>query len=139
MPRRSTNFIDDPQITLRLKHGIHTIFLFVMLDWTFSQVTTELLSILRDRYPRGLTTCIAPPKTTAIPASDSDVKVAYALAKDPSDLSHGWKGLNIQPTDTVGGKGLVDMCPVAFALLDPDADESKVQFQVEVASLDDEQ
>ena len=109
-----------------------------MLDWPFSRVTTELLSILRDRYPGGLTTSIAPPKTTPIPANDDDVKLAYALAKDPSELLHGWKDLKVQPTDTVGGKGLTDMSPVAFAILAPSEDEGKVQFQVEVATLEDE-
>src|SRR5947209_6705343 len=69
----NTTAVDDLQITVRLKHGIHTIFLFAMLDWTFSRLSTELLSILRDRYPDGLRTSRT--DTTPVPANDSDVKV----------------------------------------------------------------
>src|SRR5687768_14878150 len=48
-PRKVHNPVDDPEITIRLKHGIHTVFLLVMLDWPFSRVATELLSVLQDR------------------------------------------------------------------------------------------
>ncbi|KAL2022110.1 hypothetical protein VTK56DRAFT_6154 [Thermocarpiscus australiensis] len=138
MPRKVHNAVDDPEITIRLKHGIHTIFITAMLDWPFSRVTAELLSILRDRYPDGLTTSTSRPGKTPVPASESDIKVAYALPKNPSDLAQGWKHLKAQPTDTVAGKGLTDMCAVAFALLDPEADEADVRFQVELPSLEDD-
>ena len=138
-PRKAHNPVDDPEITIRLKHGIHTVFLLVMLDWPFSRVATELLSVLQDRYPEGLTTSIAPPETTVVPTSDRDVKVAYALPKNPNDISQGWKNIKAQPTDTVGSKGLADMSSVAFALLDTDADGDNVKFQVEVPALDDEE
>lgn len=131
--------VDDPEITIRLKHGIHTVFLLVMIDWPFSRVTAELLSVLQERYPKGLTTSIAPPETTPVSTNDGDVKAVYAIPKNPNDLSQGWKDLNAQPTDTVGGKGLTEMCSVAFALLHLEASEENVKFQVEIPALDDEE
>ncbi|KAL2129438.1 hypothetical protein VTI74DRAFT_7812 [Chaetomium olivicolor] len=139
MPRKAHNPVDDPEITIRLKHGIHTVFLFAMLDWPFSRVTSELLSILRDRYPGGLTTSIDQPEGTAVPASDDNINLAYALPKNPNDLSQGWKNIGAQPDDTVGSKGLKDNCALAFALLEPDANEGNVKFHVEVPTLDEEE
>lgn len=111
-----------------------------MLDWPFSRVTTELLSILQDRYPSGLTASIEEPATTPVPSDHREVKVAYALPKNPNDLSQGWKNIKAKPTDTVGAKGLTDVCALAFALLDPEADdEDNVQFQVEPPASDDEE
>lgn len=131
--------MDDPEITLRLKYGIHTVFLFVMVDWTFSRLTTELLTTLRDRFPKGLTTSLASPVPTPLPANDSDVRVTYAVPKNPNELSQGWKILKAQPDDTVAGKKLADMACLAFALLDPNADEGDAEFQVEVPVLEDEE
>jgi hypothetical protein len=109
-----------------------------MLDWTFSRLTTELLEILRDRYPNGLAASTEQPEpTTPVPASDTDVRLAYALPKNPNDLSEGWKNLKAQPDDTLGKKGLRDLCHVAFALLDADADEADAEFRVEVPVLED--
>ncbi|KAK3309342.1 uncharacterized protein B0T15DRAFT_843 [Chaetomium strumarium] len=139
MPRVPRNAVDDPEISVRLKYGIHTIFLFTMVDWTFSRLTTELLSILRDRYPDGLTASTGDPQKTPVPASDDDIRVAYALPKNANDLSQGWKNIKAQPSDLLGKKGLTDTCSVAFALLDPTADEGDVQFQVEVPTLEDEE
>lgn len=110
-----------------------------MIDWPFSRVTAELLSVLQERYPKGLTTSIAPPETTPVSTNDGDVKAVYAIPKNPNDLSQGWKDLNAQPTDTVGGKGLTEMCSVAFALLHLEASEENVKFQVEIPALDDEE
>ncbi|KAK4116828.1 hypothetical protein N656DRAFT_787082 [Canariomyces notabilis] len=123
-------------LTIRLKHGIHTIFLFAMPDWTFSRLTAELLFILQDRYPDGLTTSISRAITTSVPASGDDVKVVYARPKNPNDLSEGWKNLNAQPTDTIAEKGLKENCAVAFALLDPEADVEDVEFLVELPMQD---
>jgi hypothetical protein len=109
-----------------------------MPDWPFSRLSSEFLAILRDRYPKGLTPSIAEPEATPVPASDSDVKLAYALPKNVNDLSRGWKVLSAQPSDTLGGKGLTDMCSVAFALLSPDQDESEAEFPVELPTLDDQ-
>ncbi|KAK3904557.1 hypothetical protein C8A05DRAFT_31682 [Staphylotrichum tortipilum] len=136
MPR---NTLEDPEISIRLKHGIHTIFLFAMLDWPFSRLNAELLSILRDRYPEGLSATLTQTKPTPLPADDADVKIAYALPKNSNDLSQGWKNLNAQPTDTLAEKKLSDVSSVAFALLDPEADETEAEFVVEVPKLEDEE
>jgi hypothetical protein len=109
-----------------------------MPDWPFSRLTTELLSILRDRYEKGLTPSIAAPEATPVPASDGEVKLVYALPRNPNDLSRGWKGLSAQSSDTLGEKGLTDLSYVAFALLSPDQDESEVEFPVEIPTLDDQ-
>ena len=136
---RKTNPVDDPEITLRLKYGIHTIFVLAATDWPFSRLTTELLSILRDRYPTGLTASTGRPDLTPVPAGDSDVKVAYALPKNASDLSQGWKLIKAQESDALGKKGLGDMCSVAFAVLGSDADEGDAEFVVEVPTLPEDE
>lgn len=110
-----------------------------MPDWPFSRITAELLSILQDRYPNGLTASLTEPATTPAPTGEGDVKVAYAVLRNPNEPSQGWKNLKVQPTDTVASKGLTDMCSVAFALLDPNADENDVQFHVEFPTLEDEE
>ncbi|KXX82900.1 hypothetical protein MMYC01_200617 [Madurella mycetomatis] len=110
-----------------------------MPDWPFSRVTAELLAILRDRYPNGLTTSNPQVPTTPIPASDCDVKMAYALPKNPNDLSEGWKNLKVLPTDTVADKDVTDMCALAFVPLDPDMDETDVEFDVELPVLGGEE
>lgn len=113
-----------------------------MLDWTFARLTTELLEILRDRYPDGLTASTTPlpdatATTTPLPATDDDARLAYALPKNPNDLSEGWKNLKAQPGDALGKKGLKDLCQVAFALVDADGDEADAEFRVEVPVLED--
>lgn len=123
---------------IRLKYGIHTIFISAMVDWPFSQLTAELLSILRDRYPNGLTASISQPQLIPIPVSDSDVKVAYALPKNPADLTQGWKAINARETDVLGKKGVTDMSSVAFAFVGDDADEANPGFVVEVPVLEEE-
>ncbi|KAK4129844.1 hypothetical protein N657DRAFT_653111 [Parathielavia appendiculata] len=138
MPRNAT-LVDDPQITIRFKYGIHIIFMFAMLDWTFSRLTDELLSVLRDRYPKGLTASIGEPEATTLPTSGSDFKLVYALPKTASDLSRGWNVIKAGPNDTLGAKGLTEMCSVAFAFLDPDANETDAEFPVELPILDDQE
>jgi len=133
--------VEDPEILVRLKYGIHTIFLIAAADWPFSRLTAELLSILQDRYPNGLNTSISPAEShvTPVPLKDSDVKVAYALPNNPSDLTEGWKVIKAGESDTIGKKGLTDTCSVAFTFLKPDADEARAKFVVEVPIIEDEE
>jgi hypothetical protein len=107
-----------------------------MVDWPFSQLTAELLSILRDRYPNGLTASISQPQLIPIP--DSDVKVVYALPKNPADLTQGWKAINARETDVLGKKGVTDMSSVAFAFVGDNVDEANPDFVVEVPVLEEE-
>jgi hypothetical protein len=126
-------------ITIRLKHGIHTIFLFVDPLAPFSKITSELLEVLRERYPEGLTTSIAPPKTTPVPDAGSEsIEIYYAVMKAPSDPSQGWRNLHISANDRPVDTGLKDNSAVAFAFQDPDNMEDDVRFEVEWPELDDD-
>ncbi|KAK1778295.1 hypothetical protein QBC45DRAFT_433551 [Copromyces sp. CBS 386.78] len=134
MPRTTNNPVDDPRITLRLKCGIHTIFLFVMLDWTFAKVSEELLQILHDRYPNGLTFSVG---AEPIPLPEGDVKVVYGIPRNPNgDLSHGWKRLKVEDDDTIESSKLADVSAVAFALLDPEL-AGNVTFDITVPQLEE--
>ncbi|KAK5654026.1 hypothetical protein OQA88_7703 [Cercophora sp. LCS_1] len=140
-PRATHNPVDDPEFTLRLKHGIHTVFLFVMPDWTFAQLSAELLEILRDRFPDGLQTSTGasgPPKTTAVP-DDNDTKIVYGVPRKADDLSKGWRNLKASDDDTLASKKLTDLTAVAFALVDPMDDDEEVEFEVELPSFEEEE
>lgn len=121
---------------MRFKHGIHTIYLFVDALAPFSAVTEELTELLRERYPAGLTTAIAPPKTTPVPENP---KLAYAVLSIPNDPSRGWKKLKVgedgshNPTKA----GLKNNSIVAFAFVE-DEDDEDVQFEVEWPREDEE-
>ncbi|KAH7627524.1 hypothetical protein SMAC4_00510 [Sordaria macrospora] len=134
MPRTTDNPVDDPRITLRLKCGIHTIFLFVMLDWTFAKVSEELLQILLDRYPNGLTFSVG---AEPIPLPEGDVKVVYGIPRNSNgDLSHGWKRLKVEDDDTVESSKIADVSAVAFALVDPEL-AGNATFDVTVPQLEE--
>lgn len=111
---------------------------------TFAQISSDLLEILQDRYPEGLTSSIVPPKTTAVPAAGTaeadKLKIVYGIARNATDLSQGWKSLNAHDTDTVFEKNLADLSAVAFALVPDgeDVDMDDVVFDVELMTLDDE-
>ncbi|KAK4202891.1 hypothetical protein QBC40DRAFT_195060 [Triangularia verruculosa] len=134
MPPRSAAVIDDSPtaLTLILKHGIASVFLFASPSWTFEKLSTELLEILRDRYPEGLATSTEPESTvTPIPADDADVKVVFGTPRDVDDHTKGFKKFDVGPTDTLGTKGLKKVTTFAFALLGPDQDEDgPVKFEV---------
>ncbi|KAL2159396.1 hypothetical protein VTH06DRAFT_2400 [Thermothelomyces fergusii] len=137
----SAKTLEDRELSVRLKYGMHTIFIIAMADWSFSRLTAELLSILRDRYPNGLNTSTNPAESqiTPVPANDGDVKVAYALPKNPNDLNQGWRAIKATETDTIGKKGLTDMCSVAFTFLEPGADDASARFVVEVPIIEEEE
>ncbi|PFH62166.1 hypothetical protein XA68_14835 [Ophiocordyceps unilateralis] len=124
--------IDDANISVRFKHGIHTIFLFVDALAPFSAVTDELLVTLRERYPAGLTTSSAPPKHTSLP---EDARLAYAVLNVPTDPSKGWKRLQIGDDEDVTPTkcGLRNNSVVAFNLAADD-----VVFEVEWPREDEE-
>jgi hypothetical protein len=116
---------------VRFKHGIHTIYLFVDSLGTMSSVTDELLSLLKDRYPNGLTTSTAPPKTTAVPAN---TRIAYGALSMPNDPSKGWKGLKIGEKGifTPIKAGLKNNGIIAFAFADEEAaEDGDADFEVE--------
>lgn len=129
---------DDVDLSIRLKHGIHTVFLFVDPLAPFSTITSQLLDVLRERYPGGLTTSVAPPKSTPIPDFSESVHVSYAVLKYPHDPSQGWRNLGVSATDTPAEKGLKNNCAVAFAFQDPDDAAGDARFEVEWPRLGDD-
>ena len=126
-------------MTIRLKHGMHIIFLFASPDWTFGRLSQELFEILQDRYPKGLTTSIAPPRTTPVPKTMADARFAFAVPKDPEDLSKGWRNLQAKSQHTLADKRLKDQSVVAFTLLDEDDDDGDAEFEVVEPTFDDEE
>ncbi|KYK57964.1 hypothetical protein DCS_04977 [Drechmeria coniospora] len=127
--------VDEAHLSVRFKHGIHTIYLFVDALAPFSAVTEELVGLLRERYPAGLTTSVAPPKQTVVPA---DAKLAYAVLAVPNEPAKGWRRLKVGEDEahTPTKCGLKNNSIVAFAVLADDADDAT--FEVEWPQEDDD-
>ncbi|KAK4160220.1 hypothetical protein QBC43DRAFT_325861 [Cladorrhinum sp. PSN259] len=144
MPITNGHSDDTPTaLTVLLKNGIHTIFIFASPEWTFSRLTSELLSILRERYPSGLTSTIAPRKITPIPAHNDDIKVIYGLLKDAEDPTRGWDEIVVEDPEvnTLGQKGFIEVTAAAFAIVDkeynPQVDDA--EFDVEIPRDDEDE
>ncbi|KAI0474156.1 hypothetical protein GGR56DRAFT_676585 [Xylariaceae sp. FL0804] len=138
-PRRAE--VVDIDLSIRFKHGIHTICLFVDPNKSFSHVQEELLETLRERYPQGLTTAVFPrKKTTKLPSSAS--QLSFAVPKSAVDTSQGWVPLKISKGDSPASQGLKDNMMVAFAITPDDAvkeedeDEDQVVFEVDFPKYD---
>ncbi|PTB67762.1 hypothetical protein BBK36DRAFT_1168137 [Trichoderma citrinoviride] len=117
--------VDDAHISVRFKYGIHTIFLFIDSLAPFSSVTQELLAVIRERYPDGLTkSTSAPDEKTPVPA---DANITYGVLRAPADPSKGWKPLNVgqDASNTPTKCGLKDNSIVAFAF--PLANEDEIE------------
>ncbi|KAI0855540.1 hypothetical protein F4860DRAFT_496132 [Xylaria cubensis] len=128
--------IRDIDLSIRFKHGKHTIFLFVDPMATFSHVQEELLDVLKERCPDGITTPSSP-KKTELPGSASQIK--FAVLKDKTDPTQGWKPLAFELDDTPVDKGFQENMTVAFAIAPDDADEvDEAAFEVEFPSYDEE-
>lgn len=129
----------DSHISVRLKHGIHTIYLFVDSLDSMRAVSNELLLLLRERYPGGLTRSLDPPEQTPVPAADESVKIAYAVLSIPNDPTRGWKRLRVDDDETTsaGKAGFKDNGIVAFTFVSPDDDEDPL-FEVEWPKEDEE-
>lgn len=123
-------------ITVRFKHGIHTIFLFVEPTTTFDEVSSELLEILHERYPDGLTTSLSQPKTV-LPSDPSLIE--FGILKMATDPSQGWRALKIGPKDTPTTKGVKDGMTLAFAFRHEDEEKpGQTPFEVEFPSYEDD-
>ncbi|KAG5663513.1 hypothetical protein KAF25_001449 [Fusarium avenaceum] len=126
--------VDDAHISVRFKHGIHTIYLFIDALAPFSNVTAELLSVLNERYPQGLTTAISPFRTTSV---NADSTLAYGALKVPNDPSAGWVRLKTGNEEMTPTKlGLKNNSLIAFTILDDEDDEP--EFEVEWPREDEE-
>ncbi|KAH6695469.1 hypothetical protein F5X68DRAFT_272804 [Plectosphaerella plurivora] len=128
--------IDDTALSLRFKYGVHTILLFVDPMQPFSEISTTLLAVVRERFPRGLTISHASPHSTPLPRSDVDVRIAFALPVNATDFSQGWKDLNVENDDNPLSKGVKDNAVLAFVIV-PEDDNGEVEFVVDVPDLDD--
>lgn len=127
----------ESQISVRFRHGIHTIYLFLDPAEPFSTVSQELLSLLSDRYPNGLTSTLEPEKTTPI---GDGANLAYAVLTVPNDPSRGWKKLNVgaDQEHTPTKCGITDNSVVAFTFLQAAEDEDDTVFDVEWPKDDEE-
>ncbi|ROT39658.1 hypothetical protein SODALDRAFT_331768 [Sodiomyces alkalinus F11] len=139
MPRHQD--MDDPIWSIRFKHGVHTVLLFIDSMKPFSEVTSTLLEILRERYPDGLTlnhTDGAP--STKLPPPGSDMpRIAYGVPHNPNDLSQGWRELPVRQTDIPLDSPIKNNGVVAFTFVSDDRDElEEVDFVVDVPSFEDE-
>ncbi|OAA69148.1 hypothetical protein ISF_03523 [Cordyceps fumosorosea ARSEF 2679] len=103
----------------------------------FSEISSELADILRDRYPAGLTTSLEPPMETAIPA---EPKFVYGVLNKHDDPSHGWKRINTGSDEgfTPTRCGLKNNSLVAFMLVEDGDDLDDVVFRVEWPVEDEE-
>ena len=106
--------MDGTHLSLRFKHGLHTILLFVDPLQPISAMTTLLLDVLRERYPSGELTSTQ--GTMQIPAPGDDVELAYGRMRDPGDPSEGWTQLEVKASDTPAKKGVRDGEALAFAV-----------------------
>ncbi|KAI6784606.1 uncharacterized protein J7T54_006651 [Emericellopsis cladophorae] len=133
-----TETIDETTFSVRFKHGIHTLYLFVDPSTSMAAVSQELREMLRERYPGGLTSSLDPPKTTMVPDEASKPKMAYGVLSSPSNPDSGWKQLKIgdEGTTTAMKAGLKTNSIVAFTFLENE-DEDPV-FEVEWPRDDDE-
>lgn len=110
---------------------------------TFAQISADLLEVLNERYPDGLSSTVGA-NDTPIPA---DAVVSYGILQQQSRRGGGdsaraaeWRNLKVGDADTPVAKGLKDGMDVAFVLRSPEeAEDGAPQFVVEWPSLDDEE
>jgi hypothetical protein len=122
-------------ISLRLKYGVHTIFLLVDPLAPFSELTAELFSVLQDRHPGGLRPDVEEPPTP-LPSDDAAYHIAYGVMKDPQDDTKGFRDLKIQGGETPVSKGLRNNDVVAFVVRDADDADETPEFVVQFPKLD---
>lgn len=129
--------VDDIDLSIRFKYGVHTIFLFVDANSKFSDVASELFDVLQERFPDGLK-ADKDSSETALPEDAS--RIEFATLAVPSDPSQGWNSLHAKPNDTPTAKGLKDNQIVAFAFRDNDVEEfGEVLFNVAFPTYDEEE
>ncbi|KAK9418877.1 hypothetical protein SUNI508_07649 [Seiridium unicorne] len=128
--------IDDIDLSIRFKYGIHTVFLFVDATSKFSDIASELLDVLRERFPDGLQ---ADRDTPNAEFPDEASRIEFATLEVANDPSQGWKSLRAKAQDTPMSKGLKDNQVVAFAFRDEAVEEfGEVVFNVAFPTYDEE-
>ncbi|KAI0169984.1 hypothetical protein GGR52DRAFT_552459 [Hypoxylon sp. FL1284] len=130
--------LQDIDLSIRFKHGIYTILLFVDPMKPFSDIAEELLETMQERYPAGLAASATSSSKVALPESPQQIE--FAAPKVPADLSQGWVPLNVEADDTPTSKGLKDNGVIAFAFRPADADEDhETVFEVDLPRFEDEE
>ncbi|TGO52169.1 hypothetical protein BOTNAR_0332g00090 [Botryotinia narcissicola] len=149
-PKRKLSTFDPPSdtnLTLFLKHTIHTILLLVPPTQTFPQILTLLLSTLQERYPDGLsplpspgipaarsTTTLSSTTTTLterrILLPESVKNIALAVPVDVHDLKAGWTELQLGLGDTPESVGVKEGGVLAFRFLREGEEEDEGEFEV---------
>ncbi|QBZ64444.1 hypothetical protein PoMZ_06142 [Pyricularia oryzae] len=124
-------------LSLRFRFGIHTIFLLVSPLTTFDDISVELLSAIRERYPRGLSSSRISPNDTPIPGDGEEVIVVYGALASRHNLE-SWRDLKIQGSETPVSKSIKDGTDIAFLVRTPDEEDDPVKFVVEWPRLDDD-
>lgn len=130
--------MDDYTLSIRFKYGVHTILLFIDSNQKFSEISSNLLEILRERYPDGLTiNREEPDNLTPLPSQTGDMRIAYGAPVNPNDLTQGWRDVSAEDTDTPLTIGLKNNTPLAFAFVPAYEDElEQTDFVVDVPVLD---
>ena len=135
-PKGKADEIQSPTLTLRFKHGKHTIFLLSEPLTPFGTIKSELVFVLHERYPNGLPTSLS---ATPIQIPGHFADVILGLPKDMYDPGKGWTEFD---TSSVGGGikkspkslGLKDGAQIAFAFV---GDDEEVVFHVEYSNIDE--
>jgi hypothetical protein len=124
--RSLTASMDDTMLTLRFKHGLHTIAFPVDSTKPVSVMSAQLLQILRERYQSGtLKRSGMTEGETEIPAAsdeDGEPAIYYAKPKNaednrftmPPDGTIEWTAIKMKPSDTPGRLGIKTNTMLAF-------------------------
>lgn len=103
----------------------------------FSELKTELLDTLRERYPEGLSSSQSP---ESIQIPDSIEEILLGVPVDSYEPSKGW----VEITTDGGVKespkslGLKDGCMIAFTFVEGEQGEDPAEFHVEFSSYEDQ-
>ncbi|KAI1445951.1 hypothetical protein F5Y02DRAFT_384880 [Annulohypoxylon stygium] len=131
--------LKDTDRSISFKYGVHTIFLFVDPMKPLIDVAEELLEILTERYPKGLTSFSPEKGQSKIQLPDDPQQIEFALPKVPTDLSQGWDAIDSAKTQTPVDIGLQNNNVVAFTFRPSDSDSDyELDFQVDIPELDDD-
>lgn len=130
-------------VSLRLKYGPQTLFLFADWSGTINDLTKQLLAVLRDRYPNGLLDYPLSPPAVKVPKEDeTNYRFAYATPRNPRAMDGNWTLLSDhkQKLSQVSPR-LRDNSIIAFLIVrdgEPEPDASSFHVQTPSYSDDEE-
>ncbi|KAE9368689.1 hypothetical protein N431DRAFT_512916 [Stipitochalara longipes BDJ] len=133
---RDEDVVQASAFTLHFKYAKYTILLFAEPLTPFLTIKTNLLAILKERYPDGLSRSDSP-TPTKIP--DSILDIVLGVPIDQYDPSKGWDELDTRGVgmkETPKSLGLKDGSKLAMAFVDDGEDkEAKELFYVEYPDI----